>query len=68
MWDLVDKEMGKHLNLPKGELLKKYSEPISSGRVETPEDVAAFVAYLASEDSDTMTGQSVMIDGGIIMT
>lgn len=68
MWDLVDEEMGKHLNLPKGEILKKYSEPVTPGRVDAPEDVAAFVAYLASEDSDSMTGQSVMIDGGIIMS
>jgi meso-butanediol dehydrogenase/(S,S)-butanediol dehydrogenase/diacetyl reductase len=67
MWDLVDEEMGKQRNLPKGETLKKYSEIISAGCVETPDDVAAFVAYLASEDSDYMTGQSVMIDGGIIM-
>lgn len=67
MADHIDEEMGKHLNLPKGETLKKYSELITAGRVETPDDVAAFVAYLASEDSDFMTGQSVMIDGGIIM-
>lgn len=67
MWDHIDEEMGKHRNLPKGEMLKKYSELISADCVETPDDVAAFVAYLASEDSDYMTGQSVMIDGGIIM-
>lgn len=36
------------------------------GRVQTPEDAAAFVSYLASRDSDYMTGQSVMIDGGVI--
>jgi hypothetical protein len=36
---------------------------IALGRVEEPEDTAAFVSYLASRDSDNMTGQSVMIDG-----
>ena len=41
---------------------------IALGRVEEPEDVAAFVSYLASRDSDYMTGQSVMIDGGIIFS
>lgn len=29
-------------------------------------DVASFVSYRVSEDSDYMTGQSVMIDGGVI--
>jgi meso-butanediol dehydrogenase/(S,S)-butanediol dehydrogenase/diacetyl reductase len=67
MWDLIDEEMGKYLGLPKGETLKKYSELITLGRVQTPDDVAAFVSYLASQDADYMTGQSVMIDGGIIM-
>lgn len=42
-----------------------YSEAILMGRVSVPEDVAKFVSYLASPDSDYMTGQSVMIDGGI---
>lgn len=63
----LDEEMGKYFNRPRGEVLKKYSEYISAGRFETPDDVAAFVAYLASEDSDYMTGQSIMIDGGIVM-
>jgi NAD(P)-dependent dehydrogenase (short-subunit alcohol dehydrogenase family) len=29
--------------------------------------VAAFVSYLASPDADYMTGQSPLIDGGIVM-
>ncbi|MCW2536216.1 MAG: acetoin reductase, partial [Modestobacter sp.] len=37
------------------------------GRVQTPEDVADFVSYLGSPGSDYMTGQSVMIDGGVVM-
>ena len=39
---------------------------IALGRAEKPEDVAAFVSYLAGPDSDYMTGQSVLIDGGIV--
>ncbi|HEX4250240.1 MAG TPA: SDR family oxidoreductase, partial [Pseudonocardia sp.] len=41
---------------------------IALGRVQTPDDVAGFVSYLAGGDSDYMTGQSVMIDGGIVMS
>ena len=66
MWDLIDEKLGEYLGNQKGETIQQYSQLIALGRVETPEDVASFVSYLASEDSDYMTGQSVMIDGGII--
>jgi NAD(P)-dependent dehydrogenase (short-subunit alcohol dehydrogenase family) len=39
---------------------------IALGRAETPEDVAAFVSYLAGPDSDYMTGQAPLIDGGLV--
>lgn len=65
MWDKIDEKLAEHEGLRKGAAIKKYSELIHLGRVSVPEDVASFVAYLASSDSDYMTGQSVMIDGGI---
>ena len=46
----------------------QHSQLITLGRVQTPENVAGFVSYLAGPDSDNMTGQSVMIDGGIVMS
>jgi len=39
---------------------------IALGRAETPEDVAGLVSYLAGPDSDYMTGQSPLIDGGLV--
>lgn len=68
MWDLIDEKMAEYMNLEKGEAFKKFSESITLGRPETPEDVAKFVSYLASSDSDYMTGQSIMIDGGVIFS
>lgn len=65
MWDLIDEKLAENEGLRKGEAIEKYSDLIVLGRVSVPEDVAAFVSYLASKDSDYMTGQSVMIDGGI---
>ena len=65
MWDLIDERLAEEEGLQKGLAIKKYAEAIALGRVEEPEDVASFVSYLASPDSDYMTGQSVMIDGGI---
>lgn len=66
MWELIDAQIGEIQGLEKGEALAQFSQLIALGRVQTPEDVASFVSYLASGDSDYMTGQSVMIDGGII--
>jgi meso-butanediol dehydrogenase/(S,S)-butanediol dehydrogenase/diacetyl reductase len=67
MWDLIDEQMGARNGNAKGETLAQFSQLIALGRVQTPEDVAGFVSYLAGPDSDYMTGQSVMIDGGIVM-
>jgi meso-butanediol dehydrogenase/(S,S)-butanediol dehydrogenase/diacetyl reductase len=66
MWDLIDEKMTERSGEERGSALKKFSESIALGRTEEPRDVASFVSYLASPDSDYMTGQSVMIDGGIV--
>lgn len=68
MWELIDAGIGELQGLEKGEALEQFSQLIALGRVQTPEDVASFVSYLASRDSDYMTGQAVMIDGGIIFS
>lgn len=67
MWDLIDEQMGARNGNAKGETLAQYTQLIALGRVQTPDDVAGFVSYLAGPDSDYMTGQSVVIDGGIVM-
>ena len=35
------------------------------GRLGTPEDIAGAVSFLASEDASFMTGQLLVVDGGI---
>jgi meso-butanediol dehydrogenase/(S,S)-butanediol dehydrogenase/diacetyl reductase len=66
MWVEIDERFAKLAGVPKGATYKKYVEGIALGRAETPEDVAAFVSYLAGPDSDYMTGQAPIIDGGIV--
>jgi len=67
MWDLIDEELGKKTGAKKGDTIKKYTdELIALGRTSVPADVAKTVSYLASPDSDYMTGQTLIIDGGIV--
>ncbi|CAI6233456.1 unnamed protein product [Periconia digitata] len=69
MWDLIDEELGKKQGAKKGDTIKKYSEElIALGRTSVPEDVSNTVSFLCSKDSDYMTGQTIVIDGGIIFT
>jgi NAD(P)-dependent dehydrogenase (short-subunit alcohol dehydrogenase family) len=37
------------------------------GRLGVPEDVASVVAFLASDDAAWMTGQTLVIDGGLLL-
>ncbi|MCE2576618.1 acetoin reductase [Komagataeibacter sp. FNDCR2] len=66
MWVDIDRRMAEATGAEVGETYRKYVSGITLGRAETPDDVASFVAWLAGPDSDYMTGQSVLIDGGIV--
>jgi meso-butanediol dehydrogenase / (S,S)-butanediol dehydrogenase / diacetyl reductase len=66
MWVDIDKRMSEITGAPIGATYDKFVNGIALGRAETPEDVAAFVAYLASPDADYMTGQAPLIDGGLV--
>jgi len=69
MWVHVDRELARLAGKKEGEMIKKYSdEMIALGRTAVPEDVAKCVSYLGSPDSDYMTGQTLIIDGGIVMS
>jgi 2-keto-3-deoxy-L-fuconate dehydrogenase len=45
--------------------LKFFIDRQPAGRFGTPDEIAALAAFLASDDSVFMTGQSINIDGGI---
>lgn len=47
------------------DLLAKFAERIPLGRVCEPQEVAAVIAFLASEDASFMTGTNVAVDGGV---
>jgi meso-butanediol dehydrogenase/(S,S)-butanediol dehydrogenase/diacetyl reductase len=46
--------------------LEQWAKTVALGRISEPEDVAACVSYLSGPDSDYMTGQALIIDGGMV--
>lgn len=66
MWVEIDRRMAEITGARIGESYEKFVGGIALGRAQTPEDVAAFVSYLAGPDSDYMTGQAPLIDGGLV--
>jgi meso-butanediol dehydrogenase/(S,S)-butanediol dehydrogenase/diacetyl reductase len=70
MWQYNDKVWGELLgDYKEGELIKEWvDDKIPMKRAGTPADVAALVAFLASRDADYITGQTINVDGGLIMS
>ncbi|MGV9864338.1 acetoin reductase [Rhodococcus koreensis] len=66
MWVTIDERFADLTGAPKGATFEKFVGGIALGRAQTPEDVAAYVSYLAGPDSDYMTGQAGLIDGGLV--
>jgi meso-butanediol dehydrogenase / (S,S)-butanediol dehydrogenase / diacetyl reductase len=64
----LDEELGvKQMGLAKGELLKRRGASIPLGRLQQPEDIANVVAFLASSDASEMTGETIVVSGGLVM-
>ena len=68
MWEQVDQDLMEigAADRP-GQAMEEFSSDILKGRVATPRDITGTTTYLASQDSDYMTGQIVMIDGGMTL-
>jgi acetoin reductase-like protein len=49
------------------ESLARKVAQIPLGRIETPEDVAGVVAFLISPDGSYITGQTIVVDGGMVL-
>ncbi|KAI1268115.1 hypothetical protein F5Y18DRAFT_377467 [Xylariaceae sp. FL1019] len=69
MWELIDAGVAEKKGLRRGEVMEKMVHELTAlGRVSVPEDVAKLVSFLAGSDSDFVTGQTQLVDGGIIYT
>lgn len=68
LWTQLDKDlMAMGVGSKPGEAMENFSSSILLGRVAQPADVVGTVSFLASSASDYMTGQVLMIDGGMIL-
>jgi len=68
LWEQLDED-SLHFGVttePKA-LITGFAENILLERVSGPEDVVGTTTFLASDASDYMTGQTVMIDGGMVL-
>ena len=69
MWAYNDEAWGKLLgDYQPGELMAEWVRNIPMGRAGSGEDVAGLVTFLASDDAAYITGQTVNVDGGLIMS
>jgi len=67
LWKKLDEDIAEIEGIPIGEAWHRRIAFIPLGRPETPDDVATLVSFLASADSDYLTGQTINVDGGLVM-
>ena len=68
LWDGLEQDMiDKGVIKKKGEFIESFSASILLGYPSKPKDLAGIAAFLASRDSDYITGQVIMSDGGMVL-
>jgi meso-butanediol dehydrogenase/(S,S)-butanediol dehydrogenase/diacetyl reductase len=68
LWEGLERDMIEKGTIKEmGEFINSFSAGILVGRPATPADLAGICTFLASADSDYMTGQIIMCDGGMVL-
>jgi len=57
-------QRAKNRNLPLEQIQRELESEIPIGRMAQPEEVAAAIVWLASEAAASITGQTILVDGG----
>ncbi len=68
LWEKLDRDLhAMGASAAPGEAMNALASQILLGRVAKPQDVVGTVRFLWSESSNYMTGQTLLIDGGMIL-
>ena len=68
MWTRMDRDLTRLTGQADGQAFASRVAAIPMGRAQQPSDVAGLALYLASPASDYLTGQSINVDGGLLMS
>jgi len=66
MWDEIDALSTARSGEPPGSAKRAAEAEPPLGRAGRPEEIAAAVAYLASDEAAYVTGESLLVDGGLV--
>lgn len=68
MWKRMDRDWTELQGVETGQVWQQRVAAVPMGRPQHPDDVAGLALYLASPAADYLTGQSINIDGGLMMS
>jgi meso-butanediol dehydrogenase/(S,S)-butanediol dehydrogenase/diacetyl reductase len=69
LWEQLDREfMALGLTTKPEQAIDEFSQSILIGRPSRPDDITGVTTFLASTGSDYVTGQTFMVDGGMVLT
>ena len=65
-WTLDDLIGVQQMGLRPGEFMERRRDSIPLGRLQQPQDIANVVAFLAGSDASEMTGETIVVSGGLV--
>jgi len=66
MWDFLAGRFGELNGMAPADVKRNVVHEAPLDRAGTPQEIAGLVAYLASDEASFVTGESVLIDGGLV--